>query len=267
VVTVAAEAIRAVEENLWAVHRDFVRVPGAEVHDEPNLLWYTAPCMNSWLNGASRSMLDAGAADAAIERVVTTIHGLGRPIKWHVGPSSKPVDLARRLEARGLEYQGAATSMVLEIAELARSSTDPRFVISAARTRSDVLDWLEAWDLAIEVEPRRDQHPWLEPWTHLALPPETPTELLVGRFDGEPVATSLAFVGGGAVGLYGVGTAPDYRGRGFGGAISAAAVEWGRGRGERIAILHATTMGAPVYRRLGFQPVGEVTDWVLPPPG
>jgi GNAT superfamily N-acetyltransferase len=129
-----------------------------------------------------------------------------------------------------------------------------------------LLDWLQAWDLAIGVEPRRDQHPWLEPWRYLALPPDTPTELFVGRFDGEAVASSLAFVGGGAVGLYGVGTVPGYRGRGFGGALAAAAVEWGRGRGERYAILHSTEIGEPVYRRLGFRPVGELTQLVLRPP-
>lgn len=260
-----AAAVRAVEENLWALHRDFVRIPGADVHDEPDLLWYSTPVANTWLNGASRSALDHNAADAAIERVITTIHGLGRPIMWHVGPSSKPVDLARRLEARGFEHD-VATSMVLDIADLASSTTDSQFIISAVRTQSDVLDWLRAWDLAIEVEPRGERHPWLMPWKYLALSPETPTELFVGRFDGEPVSSSLAFVGGGAVGLYGVGTAPTHRGRGFGGAISAAAVEWGRARGQRVAVLQATEMGTPVYHRLGFRPVGTAASLVLPAP-
>jgi GNAT superfamily N-acetyltransferase len=261
-----SQPVRAVEENLWALQRDFTRLPGAEVHDDPGLLWFTAPSRNAWLNGASRSALRAEDADAAIERVITTIHAHGRPLMWHVGPTSMPIDLSRRLEAHGFEGS-VDVSMVLDIPELVPQATDPRFVISAARTRSDVLDWLQAWDLAIGVEPRGDRHPWLEPWTHLALPPATPTELFVGRIDGEPVASSLAFAGGGAVGLYGVGTAPDHRGHGFGGAVSAAVVEWGHGRGERWAILHSTEMGEPVYRRLGFRPVGHLEQWVLRPPG
>jgi len=265
-VTIPIEAIDAVEENLWAVHRDFAHVPGAEVNDEADLLWYTVPSTNPWFNGASRSSLARSAADSAIDRVVTTIHGLGRHLMWHVGPGSQPADLSSRLEARGFEGS-VDTSMVLDLTTLTQSTTDPRFVISPVRSRADLLDWLEAWDLTIEVQPRRDQHPWLEPFTHLALPPESPTELLVGRFDGVPVASSMAFVGGGAVGLYGVGTAPDYRGRGFGGAITAAAAEWGRGRGERFAILHSTEMGERVYRRLGFQAVGELRQWILRAPG
>ena len=57
--------------------RDFARVPGAEVHDDRKMLWYAAPSNNSWLNGASRSILDAEDADAAIDRVVATIHARG----------------------------------------------------------------------------------------------------------------------------------------------------------------------------------------------
>src|SRR4051794_14607193 len=80
-------AVRAVETNLWAMHRDFARVPGAEVHDEPALLWYAVPSRSSWLNGASRTDLNGPAADKAIRLVVDAIQPLGRNVKWHLGPS------------------------------------------------------------------------------------------------------------------------------------------------------------------------------------
>ena len=264
---VPARAIRAVETNLWAVQRDFARIPGAEVHDDAGLLWFTAPSKNAWLNGASRARLDDATVDAAIETVVGQIGGLGRSLMWHVGPSSTPGDLGSRLEARGFEGD-VDRSMVLSIDDLHRTEVDPRFVISAVRTRESLLDWLRAWDLAIGVEPRGEQHPWLNAFGHLALEPETPAELFVGRLGDEAVSSSLAFVGGGAVGLYGVGTAPDHRGHGFGGAVTTAGIEWGRSRGEQFAILHSSQMGEPVYRRLGFEAVGELTQLVLraPPP-
>ena len=260
-----ATAVRAVEANLWAVHLDFARIPGAEVHDDPELLWFTAPSKSPWLNGASRAEIDPASADAMIERVIARLHGLGRNLMWHVGPSSTPSDLVRRLEGHGFEGD-TDRSMVLAIDEIHRTNVDPRFEISAVRTRTELLDWLRAWDLAIDVEPRGETHPWLESFSHLAVAPETPTELFVGRLDGEPVSSSLAFVGGGAVGLYGVGTAPAHRGRGFGGAVTTAAIDWGRSRGEQFAILHSTVMGEPMYRRLGFEAVGELTQLVLRAP-
>jgi GNAT superfamily N-acetyltransferase len=264
-VRLPATAIRAVEANLWEHHRDFTRIPGGEVHETSELLWYAAPSTNGWFNGASKAALDAEGADEAIETTTRRIHALGRNLLWHVGPRSQPLDLVARLEGRGFRG-GVARSMVLAIDDLAPVPTAPGLVIAAVRNRTDLLDWLRAWDLAVGLEPRGDTHPWLEPFTHLALPAVSPTELFVGRLDGEPACCSMGFVGGGAVGLYAVGTPPAFRGRGFGAAISAAAVRWGGARGERFAILHASEMGEPVYRRLGFRPVGELTQLTLPVP-
>ena len=247
------------------MHRDFGRIPGADVHETPDLLWYTTPSTHSWFNGASRCSLDSGVVDGAIEEVVREVHARGRNVLWHVGPRSRPVDLPRRLEAAGFE-KSSAVAMVLPIDALRPSETDRRLVVTPARSRSELMDWLNAFDRAFDMEPRGAQHPALEPFAVLALDPETPTELFVGRFDGEPVSSSIAFQGGGAVGLYGVGTDPTFRGRGFGGAVTAAAIQWGKARGEQFAILHATEIGEPVYRRLGFEAIGEKSDFFLPAP-
>jgi GNAT superfamily N-acetyltransferase len=264
-VTIDPRALGAIEANLWSMHRDFARIPGAEVHDTPTLLWYTCPSINSWYNGASFSNLERSEADAAIAAVVRDIHARGRNVMWHVGPRSQPADLGRRLEAVGFEVS-TDVSMILPIEALNRTMTGPGFVVTAVRTRVELDEWLFAFDLAFEIEPRREHHPWIEPLAAVALDPATPTELFVGRVDGAPVATSVGFQGGGAVGLYGVGTVPTFRGRGFGGAVTEAAIDWGRERGEAHAILHATEMGEPVYRRLGFQAVGELNQYDLPAP-
>jgi predicted acetyltransferase len=86
--------------------------------------------------------------------------------------------------------------------------------------------------------------------------------LPVARVDGRAVATSLGFVGGGAVGIYGVGTVPDARGRGYGSAVTLAAMDWGAEKGADLAILHATELGEPVYRRLGFEAVCTIGQWL-----
>jgi predicted acetyltransferase len=90
--------------------------------------------------------------------------------------------------------------------------------------------------------------------------------LFVGRVDGRAVTTSLALIGGGAVGIYGVGTGPDFRGKGYGSAVTLAAMDWGRESGADLAILHATEAGEPVYRRLGFEALCTVTQWLAKAP-
>jgi len=75
----------------------------------------------------------------------------------------------------------------------------------------------------------------------------------LGCDDGEPVATSLLFTTGDVAGIYWVATASEQRGRGFGEALTWAAVRGGRARGARLASLQASALGEPVYARMGFE--------------
>jgi len=248
------------------MHRDFGRVPGAEVHDEPGLLWFTMPSRSSWLNGASRTDLGASAADAAIRRVVDTLHPLGRNVKWHLGPTTRPKDLASRLGNAGFEPSDLnIPGMAVPLDALVRPPQPDGLELQAARREADLLEWLDAFDRSFGGEPKGRDHPWFTPFVHLALA-DGPCRLFVGRVDGRPAACSLAFVGGGAVGLYGIGTVPEFRGRGYGSAATLAAIDWGREKGADIAILHATELGEPVYRRLGFEAMCEVSQWLFPAP-
>jgi len=63
-----------------------------------------------------------------------------------------------------------------------------------------------------------------------------------------------------------VGTVPEFRGKGYGSAVTLAAMDWAREMGEELAILHATEMGKPVYRRLGFEAHCTITQWLAKAP-
>ena len=82
--------------------------------------------------------------------------------------------------------------------------------------------------------------------------------LFGGWADHRLVSTSGLFTGAGVAGIIAVATHPDWRGRGFGRALTAAAIEAGRQAGFDTASLMASDMGQPVYRRLGFEEVGRV---------
>lgn len=76
---------------------------------------------------------------------------------------------------------------------------------------------------------------------------------LLALVDGVPAATSLLSLAEGVAGIYNVGTLEGYRGKGLGTLVTAAALEAGRGAGYKVGTLHASAMGEPVYRRLGFE--------------
>ena len=82
-------------------------------------------------------------------------------------------------------------------------------------------------------------------------------QLLLGTSDGVPVSRSMANRTGAMVGVHNVYVPPTLRGRGFGAAITAAAISAGREAGATAACLEATQLGLPVYLNMGFRQLGE----------
>ncbi len=76
--------------------------------------------------------------------------------------------------------------------------------------------------------------------------------------DGEVVSTAALIVTDDVAGVYNVATPASWRGRGFGEAVTRAAVAEGARRGCRLATLQASEMGLPIYERMGFR---TVTHW------
>jgi len=79
--------------------------------------------------------------------------------------------------------------------------------------------------------------------------------LLVGYLDGEPITTGRLSCLGTVAEVNSVTTKPGYERRGYGTAMTWAVLAEGAERGCISAILTATTMGYPVYVRMGFEPV------------
>jgi len=84
--------------------------------------------------------------------------------------------------------------------------------------------------------------------------------LHLGLFEGRPVARSMAMVREGLVGVYNVYVPPTQRRRGFGAALTSAAIEAGRAGGATAACLESTELGFTVYEGMGFR---KVDDYVV----
>ena len=95
-----------------------------------------------------------------------------------------------------------------------------------------------------------------------ALDPDV--SLFLGELDGRVVATSRLVCLRDIAEITGVVTDPAYRRRGFGTAMTWAAVMAGAARGCTTATLTATEMGYPVYVKMGFVPVCTFRTY-LPP--
>jgi ribosomal protein S18 acetylase RimI-like enzyme len=77
--------------------------------------------------------------------------------------------------------------------------------------------------------------------------------------EGEVRATAASSTYDEDVNVFFVTTDPAWRGRGVGTAMTSAALAAAHERGGKVAALMATASGLPIYLRLGFQVVGELT--------
>ena len=95
---------------------------------------------------------------------------------------------------------------------------------------------------------------------------DDPTVVMVtGSVDDVPVSTALVGVTGSTAGIYNVATPPEHRRRGYGEALTWAAVTEGRRLGCDHSVLQASPMGAPVYRRMGYVDLGTYVQLAYEP--
>ena len=126
-------------------------------------------------------------------------------------------------------------------------------------------DWLE-WTGGeySEVQLRT-----LEAWRReipLRLPAEPVPLRWIGRVDGTAVASSRVSIGAGVAGLYAISTLAGHRGKGYGRALTIAALRAAASIGHRIGVLQSSDLGYGVYRRLGFRELFTYDVWVHPGP-
>lgn len=89
---------------------------------------------------------------------------------------------------------------------------------------------------------------------------------VVAHDRGRPVAAAMVVLSDGVAGIQMVGTVPGARGRGLGELCTRWTVNTGFRLGAAAAVLEASEMGEPVYRRMGFVELSRYRWCFGPPP-
>lgn len=222
------------------------------------------PC--DTFNAAIRTRMHEAAAPARIAEVIDWYERARRPFSWWVGPADQPGQLSRLLEDAGLESSQTDPAMVADLSKLVMTDLAPGGLSIRRVTTSQELFAFARINAANWSPPERFVIRYYTIAAQTLLDPESPIWLYIGYVDDVPVATSELTVGGGVVGLYNVSTDADYRRRGFGSALTMKPLLDAREAGFQTAILQAEPDGISVYRRLGFEVYGEVTEFKPPAP-
>jgi ribosomal protein S18 acetylase RimI-like enzyme len=190
-------------------------------------------------------------ADADIAASLALMRARQVPGSWHVIGDEA---LGERLLARGFVAGGSEAGMAAVPSALAPAGAPEDLSISEVLGPDDLASWVKTLAAGFGEGPHEAE--WVgATYARLGYGPGTPWRHYLGRLRGEPVATTTALTTGDVAGLYFVHTLAEARRRGIGSAMTRhAALDSVR----PLAVLGASAMGEPVYRRLGFEPVCEI---------
>lgn len=244
--------VAAIEANTAEFLLAMARTDDAEERDDPKVHWIIGGSPIDYHNSVIRADLTPSTADQEIAASVACFRRHAVPGTWHVGPSMRPDDLGQRLVRYGLRHGGDEIGMALDLRRLGEQPPVPAALgIERVRDQHDLDRWTGI--LAQGFGEGEREAAWVgQAYARLGLDPQGAWHHYIAHLNDEPIATTTLFLGAGVAGIYFVFTLPHGRGQGIGAAITWTALRDARALGYRIGVLGASTMGYPVYRRLGF---------------
>jgi hypothetical protein len=105
----------ATDQNFIEFHKQMACLPGAEVHDEADLMWFATPIKMGGFNGVVRASLKPEDVGQKVAEVTELFRQRDTSWSWGVGPTSQPSDLGRRLEEHGMTVGGQELAMAADL--------------------------------------------------------------------------------------------------------------------------------------------------------
>jgi N-acetylglutamate synthase len=243
-------------ENMLEAFRTVARsFPDGRIEEEPGVVRIASGIKMAEFNPVFVTRPTADAA-AVLERTRSFMARAGVP-EWRLVATAEAKScIDSPAQAAGLKPGWTLPAMLLTPMPARPPPLPEGFRIRAVRT---VHQWREMVQLGFRAFGEA--------------PPATIEELLptdmarvfqgyVGFVGKTPVATSLSLPYHGVGGIYFVTTMPEFRGRGYGAAMTWQAAFGGRRAGCRASFLQATEMGYPVYAGMGYRKVTAYPQWL-----
>jgi GNAT superfamily N-acetyltransferase len=253
--TSSDELLIALESNMIAFWSAYGRANGCTLQLTPDAVWFYTGIQTPLFNGVVSAKLNPENVKATFDSLQRKIDEKGSPALWWIGPQSQPDHLDTLFEPYGLQPAGEVPGMAIDL-ELLDNKLEmiPNFVIQKVDTTEMQARWARTAavgtgfpDVAVEAMEQLE--------VTMTDPQYKAQYRYIGFLNGIPVATSALVLDSGVAGIYAVATIPEARRKGIGKIMTVMPLLEARQIGYRVGILQASSMGYPIYKKIGFKDV------------
>jgi ribosomal protein S18 acetylase RimI-like enzyme len=247
--------LTALESNMASFWSAYGRGNGCTLESTPAVVWFYTGISVALFNGVVSTKMKYEDLKATIDSLQSKIDERGAPALWWLGPQSTPENLGTLLEQYGLQNVGEAPGMAADLVVLnSAPKTIQNFVIEKVNDVERQALWARIAAIGTGFsDTATAQMAQVE--ASLTDPQYKAQHRYLGFLDGAPVATSAMVLDSGVAGIYAVATIPEARRKGIGEIMTVMPLLEARQIGFRVGILQSSSMGYPIYQRIGFQDV------------
>ncbi len=237
-----------VSANLLDFYR-YVAVKTGIPHGQEQFLWVRNDD-GKWPKWVIGQDFDLAAFDIRAQETIARMKDHELPAYWNLLPGKEQGRLRTILENNGFREIYRWTGMWYDMTcHEPREHSIPGLVIKEVSAHEDLSSFVSVINHTI-LEASRMEMSLAE-----KLLGEERFRMVIGIYGGEVVSVSALFISGDIAGIYFVATLEEARNKGIGSAVTGKCLDIAACNGVKKVILHASRMGEPVYRRLGFKAV------------
>lgn len=248
------DEVNALESNLWSQWAQFGAPETCSFTRRENVYYLDTPIASLPYNGVFR-FEKQDQRDETIDELLQHYDDRNVDHLWLVHPTAQPIDLAQRLMQRGLTEAVAFTGMVLEPHLLNAPATIPEGIeIHELRSEEEdpVIEYIAArWSVPSDAIPHL--HKFF--FDNNIGREGAATRGWLATMNGKLIGKGFTHRFENTIGLYGVATRPEGRGRGVASALCAKAFRETSEPSIDLLVLHSTPMAAGIYEKFGFRSV------------
>lgn len=255
-----AEAVAALETNMWSMMAQFGRVDPGRLIETPTRLVLETEVPKPPYNTVLR-FYDEGdrSVDAQVGELLARFEPRVCTPAWLVHPTT-PSDVRESLDTHGWECAELMPGMIHTLDDLAPVPDPPDGVEVVEAGVGHVAAWLDLVSTRYGLD--ENDSPYLRRVFDRSI--GTGVRVWIASQDGVPVAKLGIHMGDDVAGVYGVATTEAGRGKGLASLLMNIALHATADMGFRASVLHSTPMAHSLYQRLGYRDVAMFELWARP---